>query len=449
MRTIGVFMCMLFLYGIVLSADTTSAANPAAAPAAAPAPASAPEPAVTPAPAPAPAPVAEQPAPAPAPAPKAAAAPAGPSVIWSGMAMLRLREEVIQNKLKSGVKQTLITYSNRIAYKLGAKIKANDEVSFQFDIGNDWYATEEYQGMPGNYYGKRNPLDYPFFDLAYVQWDPGCMHVLAGVIPVKGSYAMDLIGVSILFNKIYKMAAHIPWGVVTNFSQTGLRIGAPILKDDFKLGVDLTTGIIQQRKSGVLPDLTVYSKSAVELLLDVPISYDAFTACPQLVLIPNRSWNRINDKTDMELALGTDLGYKINSGVTIRAGFGFAKNSNDNSYDPKNPIGNWERVAPLDPTNKDTVLVKPRERTGINLGAGTTIKLGPGKLDFDFNYSKDKDDKDTTVDDAYPFVDLKYGYPLNKNFIVMPRVRLFFSQPHTTYSSMLTAWPELMIFGTF
>jgi hypothetical protein len=447
MRTLGVFMCVLFLYGIVLSADTTSAANPAAAPSAAPAAAPAPEQAAPPAPAPA-----EQPAPAPAPAPKAAAAPAGPSVTWAGLAMLRLREEVIQNKLKTGVKQTLITYSNRIAYKLGAKIKANDQVSFQFDIGNDWYGTEEYKGIPGDYYTKRNPSDYPFFDLAYVQWDPGYMHVLAGVIPVKGSYAMDLIGVSILMNKIYKMAAHIPWGVVTNFSQTGIRVGAPILKDDFKLGVDLTSGIVEQRKSGVLPDLTVYSKSAIELLLDVPISCDAFTACPQLVLIPNRSWNKVSDKTDMELALGTDLGYKINSDVTLRAGFGFAQNSNDNSFDPNNPLGNMilkDPLSPFDTVTNPHIMDKPHERTGINMGVGTTVKLGPGKLDFDFNYSIDKDDKDTTVNDAYPFVDLKYGYPLNKNFIVMPRVRLFFSLPHTTYSSMLTAWPELMIFGTF
>jgi len=32
---------------------------------------------------------------------------------------------------------------HQIAYHIGAKAKPNDQVTLQFDIGNDWYATED------------------------------------------------------------------------------------------------------------------------------------------------------------------------------------------------------------------------------------------------------------------------------------------------------------------
>ena len=52
----------------------------------------------------------------------------------------------------------------------------------------------------------------------------------------------------------------------------------------------------------------------------------------------------------------------------------------------------------------------------------------------------------------FPFVDLKYGWEVNKNFTIMPRTRLFFTRMAKNDPAVMTkfaAWPEILIFGTF
>jgi hypothetical protein len=432
------------------------------------APAPAPAPAVE-APAPAPAPAVEAPAPAPAPAPKpaeppkkAAAAPAAPAMAWSGMAMLRLRDEIVTNYRGDGKALENGNMSYQIAYKLGVKVKPNDDVMLQFEIGNDWYATEEVSGIPGNYWTKRNPMT-PWFDLAYVQWDPKFMHIIAGIIPVKGSAMMDLLGVSAFLGRTYKKAAHIPWGVVTNFSQTGLRMGAPIVKGDVSFGVDATASVFEMRKIATGLDTFKLNPIAVDFQLDLPLTVQALTVTPQAFVIPNRSYNMATGKSDLEFGAGFDLGYKLNDGIVFRAGFGYARNSNRNSCQ-KDANGNYNTIwdyyadpefmsTKNDTVNKivDSVLF---DRWGTNLNVGTTVKLGPGKLDFDFNLSNEQNMYNTNIDDWYPFFDLKYGWALNKNFIIMPRIRLFFTEPKAAvagvkYNNMLNSRPELIFTGVF
>jgi hypothetical protein len=452
MRTIFSVLSVLVLVGIVSAADSasTAAPAPAAAQAVAPAPVAQP-PVAEPAPAPVPAPApAEKPAPV---CPAKCAAPSAPLMTWSGLAMLRLRDEVMTNYLKTGRREETATFSYQIAYKLGCKIKPNDQTMLQFDIGNDWYATEEVEGFPGNYWTKRNPMT-PWFDLAFAQWDPGFLHIQAGIIPVRGTPLMDLLGVSLFLNRTYKMAGHIPWGVVTNFSQTGLRLGAPIVKGPFSIGVDVMSALIEQRPvyTVVLDSLKI-NASAVEFEMDVPMSVAGLTATPQAFIIPNRSFNKANGKSDIEFGAGFDLGYKLNDGMTFRAGFGYARNSNANSASPTNTIFDMYKdpsniLSKTDTVNKMVDSVK-FDRWGTNLNVGTTVKLGPGKLDFDFNLSNEQNAFNKNVDDWYPFFDLKYGWALSKNFILMPRVRFFFSEPKLTYNNALKTRPELIFIGTF
>ena len=461
MRILSSLMCVLFLCGVVLAADSTSAKAPAAAPApavekAARAPAAeAPAPAAEPAPAPAP--VVETPAPAPVVAPKPAA-PSGIQLTWYGMAMLRLREEIITNWLATKDREEKATFSYQIAYKLGLKVKPNDQTLIQFELGNDWYATEEAYGIPGNYYQKRNPLT-PWFCLAYAQWDPGYLHLQAGIIPVRGTPLMDLLGVSILLNRTYKMAAHLPWGVVTNFSQTGLRLGAPILKgekaEDFNIGVDLMSAVLEQRQILAGIDTMKLNPIAVEFLLEVPMTVAGLNLTPQAFIVPNRSYNRSTGKSDLEFGAGFDLGYKVNPDIVLRGGFGYARNSNLNSY--KNADGTYNMMYDVipDPTVSKTDTINSKldnvgfDRWGTNLNVGTTIALGPGKLDLDFNLSNEQNSCDTTVNDWYPFVDVKYGWALTKNFILMPRVRFFMVAPHVKYDFKETTRPELIFTGVF
>jgi hypothetical protein len=424
---------------MVSAQDTTATAAPTPAPAVTPAPAA------EPAPAPAAAPVAE-PAPAPAPVAEPAVKPppaASPLLTWSGMAMLRLREEVYYNKLTNGSHEERAYFSNQIAYKVGLKAKPTDNVLLQFELGNDWYATEEVLGIPGNYYTKRNPMT-PWFSLAFAQWDPGYMHVQAGIIPVRGTPLMDLLGMSIVNNRSYKMAAHVPWGTTTNLSQTGFRIGAPLVTGDVKVGLDLMSAVIEQRsiKAGI--DSMKLNPAAVEFELEAPVKAEDLTVTPQFFIIANRSYYKGTGNGDPEIGLGVDGTYKLNSEVTFRAGFGLAMNSNKNSADPNNVISN-AFFSGIDSAKFD--------RTGTNSNIGSTIKLGPGKLDIDLNLSTEKNSLDAVTDDLYGFVDLKYGWAIEKNFIVTPRIRLFYTSPKAvataTYDNKLTIRPELILTGTF
>jgi hypothetical protein len=467
MRILCAFLSILLLGGIVLAADSTSTpatpggSKPAVVPAAAPtesAPAAAPAEAApaeaTPAPA---APVTQEPEKKPAcsSAEKARckdkeackACPAGqasPLFTFYGMAQLRLREDILSNKAKNGVDSLSATFQYPLGYKVGVKVKPNDQALLQFELGNDWYATDVATGIPGNYYKNRDPMT-PWFSLAFAQWDPGYLHIQAGIIPVRGSPLMDLLGVSILYNKKYEFAAHTPWGVVTNFSQTGLRVGAPILKDDMQLGVDLMGAMVEQRSVAAGANTWNYNASALEFLGEIPFSFQGLTATPQAFAVVDRSFNKATNQGDMEIGVGADLVYKCCEPASLRAGFGYAQNSNDYSYAP----GERTLKNPLNPSDTSTTAVMPSERSGINVNVGTTVKLGPGKFDFDFNISTDKDAKDSTVDDVYPFFDLKYGWIVNKNFVIKPRLRFYIVEPKEVYNSKLTTRPELIFEGSF
>jgi hypothetical protein len=190
----------------------------------------------------------------------------------------------------------------------------------------------------------------------------------------------------------------------------------------------------------------------------VPVSAAGLTVTPQALITPFRSFNKATGKSDIEFGAGLNLGYKVNDGASFRAGFGYARNSNRNTYSQNNYIYD-SYINPYN-MNKQPVLVDSLcdsvefDRWGTNLNVGTTIKLGPGNFDFDFNLSNEQNAYNSKIDDWYPFFDIKYGWALSKNFIVMPRVRLFFSEMKSatagiTYNNMLKTRPELIIFGTF
>ncbi|MGA2507967.1 MAG: hypothetical protein ABSF80_10875 [Chitinispirillaceae bacterium] len=461
-------VCVAVLFGVVsLFAQATTEPNPAPAPAtapeatpapapapapeAAPAPTPAPAPEVAPAPAPAPAPVAAPaPAPAPAAAPKCCDKPAGIQATFYGMGMFRLREVVYSNSRKDGGTESATDYQDKLAYKIGVKVKVNEEVSGQFEIGNDWYATETVDAINyGNLVSSSTTgthRDYnPYFSLAYMKWNPGCLFMDVGIIPMPGTSLLDLIGNGMIWGATsghaYQMAAHIPWGVITNFSIPGVRLGVPILKDDFKLGINVTSTVLQERK--VVPKVdSLFQKnnSCIMLMADVPMSSGALTVKPTFLINLNRFYKDsilidMRNKKDNEIGAGLEMGYKISDDACLRLGFGYAHMANTNTWSAGETVVN---------------------ETGMNGDIGTTIAMGPGKLDFDFDLSTDANNNKVIGTDSarvlYPFVDVKYGWAVNKNFIIMPRTRLFFTRPaksDAVYKSKFYTWPEIMLFGTF
>ena len=324
---------------------------------------------------------------------------------------------------------------------MGLKAQPVEKIMLQFELGNDWYGTEVVNVLAGDFYKVRNPLT-PYFSLAYAKWDPGAFNLTMGLQPVKGSAVMDLVAMSLYWNTViginsYMMASHIPWGVITNFSIPGVKIGAPLLKDNFKLAAELFTTVVEERPvTPAVEDAFQKNPSAVMLKLDLPLAVGSLTATPQLVLVTNRiarDDSVVEAASDMEMTFGANLNYKLNDNISFRAGFGMASLSNANTWDDSDTALGLSKMA----------------QSGMNVTLGTSVKAGPGKADLDFNFSTNDN---TEIDDdkvTYMFVDAKYGIPLDKKFIVMPRVRVFLSNPEVDDSSARTLWPELMLIGVF
>jgi hypothetical protein len=356
----------------------------------------------------------------------------GITVTPYGLAMYRFRVEYKMKTTDGQPDSALFDYLNTVAYKLGSKVKVNDEVSFQLEIANDWNSTEVINLVAGNFMARRNANIYPYFTLGFVTWDPGYMHISAGVVPVQNSATTALLGMSLFYGKTYKKAGHIPWATATNGGIPGFRIGAPLVKGDFTLGADLLTSIVEERGATYIaadaPSTARYG--ALMLNLDIPMAMKevGLTITPQVFVIPNRNCTNNGDdmKTDMEIIAGADVGYKVNEIVVLRGGAGYGMLSNKNTFTPADP---------------------EYDRSGVHGYVGTTAKLGPGKLDVDVNVSTSADAKNDAQDATYPFVDVKYGAALNKNFVVMPRIRLFMTSTETVLENHMR--PELIFTGAF
>jgi hypothetical protein len=389
-----------------------------------------------------------------APAATPAVAPAAaPLITWSGLAMIRLREDIIRNTAADKTETSSKNYSNRLAYKLGAKIQANPEVSLMFEIGNEWYATELVNGgntmtMPASVApGSKRGLYDPMFLQAWAKWDPGYMHVQVGIDPIKGSATMDLIGMSLLFNRNYVgagfHACQLPWGVTNNFMYPGLRIGAPILTDNVKLGIDVFSGVSEERSvTTTTAALSKNNYGALLNIVDIPVSSGDYSITPQFVIILNRNFRDdafVKNKADHEIGFGVDESNKLNDMISVRSGVAMAMVSNKNTA----------RASAAD----TVVGVAEYDRQALNVTLGSTIKLGPGKLDLDLNFGTNEDKKINNSLATYEFLDVKYGWGVAKNFIVMPRVRVYLGQVpavgFTDKASNIRVWPELLLFGSF
>jgi hypothetical protein len=338
-----------------------------------------------------------------------------------GLSEFRLRYDYFKNDTLNHTGY----YSNRIAYKFGVAVKAGDQTDFLFEIGNDWASTEEVTGNGGKYKEYK-----PYVHLASMNWNPGYLHLSTGIITVKGSPMLDLIGNSIDGGKRkYDYAGQINWTLITDNSLIGLNLGAPLTKGDFKIGVEFLTAVIEQRKLTPLTKDAKINASAITLMLGVPMSAGGLTLNPQFLIIPSRNLKIVADgekKRDPEIAGGLDVNYKVNPGLSFRAGFGVAHLSNENSGDSTNQY----------------------DRTGTNWAVGTVIKAGPGKIKCDFviSYNSDSEKNDST--NVYPFVDLKYIWGINKYFSITPRLRGFwYFYPDDHMDRFIR--PEIIFTGEF
>lgn len=348
-----------------------------------------------------------------------------------GLAQYRLRLQIYSRTPDVLDKQSAMDYANQLAFFAGMKVKVNDQVSMQFQAGNDWVATDTINWGANNYWGIRG-TDYPYFHLAYAKYDAGFLYVVAGIQPVASNGPLDLIDRSRVTGN-YQAAGLVSWIVGTNNGLTGLKIGAPIVKGDFKLGVELLSTATSFRSQALAAE-PKSNPSATMLLLDIPMSVSGLTIIPQAVVILNRNYDDSLEKGDHEVGGGFAASYKIMDGVTANACVGGAVNSNKNSL------------------MNDVTPSAEFKNMGVIAGAGASIKAGPGNAIVDFKFSTDENKEVTDSKSSYIYIDAKYGWDANKNFQMMPRVRFFianYPENNLVYDSKMEVRPELIFTGKF
>jgi hypothetical protein len=286
------------------------------------------------------------------------------------------------------------------------------------------------------------------------KWDAKCLYIIGGIQPVANNGPLDLIERSMLTSN-YKNAALVGWPVGTNGNMAGLKFGAPILKEGFKLGAELFTSVTAPRTE-VIAKTPKSVMSATMLLLDLPMSMAALTLTPQVVAILNRNYNAATEQGDNEMGFGFGAGYKVWDGFTLSASLGLAMLANTKggvgavtttTKDTVDPVTNY-----LVRTSKNDT-AKEYKENGMVFGVGGVYKIGPGSAMLDIKYSTDEDKNIANSKSSYVFTDAKYAWDLNKNFQFIPRVRLFLNQFDTTpaqkVKSNMEIRPELIFSGKF
>jgi len=351
----------------------------------------------------------------------------GASLKPFGMAMYRLRYDVTAGRT-GDIWRSGGDYSNWIGYRVGIAATINDQLSGRFEIGNNWFGAEKVSGIRYNYDFQSNPRGlFPFFTLAYCEWNPQYLHIQAGIVPVTGEAVKKLLGVSLVSGgKGYACASHVPWGAVTNNGMQGLRIGAPVVLGSIKTGVDFFTTILTQRTAGTASSFRTNS-DAILFMLELPAVYGNISLVPQLMVLPNRNYDAKTDKSDHEFMGGFDGSYKINRNISLSLGYGVA-------WFPQNAAGDSTGMI--------------RKQLGMNGGAGASMKIGPGKLELLFALSTDEDLEKQKSRTLYPYADIKYGWNVNGSFVIMPHLRMYVTD-HNNNDLTVISRPEMVFMGSF
>jgi hypothetical protein len=364
-----------------------------------------------------------------------------PTITPYGYAQYRFRVRSISETPNSGSDSAQLLYTHQIGYYAGFKAKINNEVSFQVQIGNDWVNTDQITYLSSNHVGKKNTI-FPYFNLAFAKWDPGIINISAGIVPENAFGALDLLERSLALGNYGSSqgfgAGQFQWATGTNNSITGLKLGIPVLKTDVKFAAELLATIVDDSTTARKQTWFTSAKnnpSQQLFILDLPFSSGALTLTPQIATVLFRKYNYATQKGDNELDVGFAGSYKINAIASVRANAGYASFGNANSH-----------------TSNVTADSVEFNRVGTLAGVGGTVKIGPGNILLDVNYSSDENTKTATSSlNSFYYGDLKYIWSANKNFEIAPRVRIFTQKfpAGSVLKSKTETRPELLFTGKF
>jgi hypothetical protein len=320
-------------------------------------------------------------------------------------------------------------YSNRLCWRVGLRAKVDDQFSAQFQIGNDWGAAENVswnannsprgRALSGISLTRNAEGDVTgaslvgahnlYVHLASFRWNPGPFFLEAGVVPLNSNGTLDLLEASLNRNAgaatRYAGAIFNGWGDVNN-SMIGLKLGMPIVKEGVKVGAELFQTVIDPRTQSLSQDAPANPPSIL-VVLSVPVDAGDFKITPEITGVANRFYSTATEAGDHEIIVGLAGSYKVNDGISLnfRGGFGMLSNAKSKS--------------------ETAALVNDN---GILFGLGTTVKAGPGNIQFAVDYSSTENTEVENTNHGYVYTDLRYAYRVHPRVTVTPRYR--------TYSTM-------------
>ena len=433
-------------------------------------------------PAPEPEPIAAAPEPAPEPA-KVEKPKPSLEVTPYGTASYRFRGRLWNasadtgtNPNKKSVSGSTMDYFNLLGWFVGLKAKVDDQLSLEFRIGNDFNSGEEVSWTANRAsQGRTSPVaageENIYVHLAYATWNPGPIYLSGGVIPVSSNGTLDLLERS-LNTGSYGDAIFQTWQSVFNNRLMAIKLGAPILQDDFKLGVELTSSVIYNRNTrGSLilgyaatganhTDTSVNKDPAKNpagllFIFDVPIGVGDLKITPELTGVLNRNIRYDAGKkellSDHEIIGGLSASYKVNKelSLSLNGAYGTVSNKkskNPNGYGPF--YGNGSALSDVD----DTGYVSQ----GLIAGIGGSYKAGPGSLAIDFKYGNAVDavsDLSKVATDKHDILaDVRYTWNVHSKFSIQPRWRLYmtmYDKDSEHITQKMENRPELILTGQF
>jgi len=305
---------------------------------------------------------------------------------------------------------TTIDYHNLSAWRLGLRAKVDDQLSLQFQIGNDWGASEGVNWANNNMPGSRLGFNNLYVHLACFRWNPGYMFVEAGVVPLFSNGTLDLLERSINTGK-YGEANYLGWGVEANNSMLGVKLGAPVLKGDIKVNAELFQTIVTTRTQTLHPvNEPKANPTAALFVFNLPVEAGALKVTPELTAVLNRNFNSATEKGDHEIIGGMSANYKVNSAISVNLTGGYGMVNNEKSM-----------VGYYGPTESAPAKYNSR---GLYLATGSAIKMGPGSVFIDFRYNSEAnlENEENTKND-YFYTDLRYGWKVHDKVTITPRFR--------------------------
>jgi len=356
---------------------------------------------------------------------------------------------------------TAVTFDhfNQLLWQVGLKAKVDDQLSFQFQIGNDWYAGENVSWSANNTIGARTGYQNLYVHLAYAKWNPGYLYMDVGVIPMN-NVSLDLLERS-LSTGSYNEAVYLGWGAAANNSLMAARVGVPVLTEDVKLSAEMAVSVIDPRTQaltfpgdrGIDSASSLANPTSFLVLFSFPSAAGNLKFTPEVAAVVNRNYNRALETGDHEILGGASASYKFNDMVSVSLMGAYGMIDNTKSKAGRYGVAGG-RSSEVDPGE----IYSPYCSRGIQFGAGTTVKAGPGVFALDLKYGQSADVFSSMISTETRRVNLlidpRYTWKVHPNFTISPRCRVF----ATSYSedrvggdvrSKTEYRPELTIGGSF